>query len=195
MESLQDFGVLDNIKDTLYLFFGMALGYAFWEFCERYAREQILYVNPILFVIMLVWGASGFFFLPYSQDLIIQLLCYAIPDWDIPLSMGRQSDLFQHRSWLFSSILIPLILLGIAILSAVFRLRLVLSSLRNIAIGLLVGISAHLLGDLLLQWIPIGDTDIKIYELDSLHSRVWLFLNLVFGLVLPFSVIRIQKIR
>lgn len=200
LQNPQACGILDTVKNTSYFFLGILVGDSFCDFCERYAGVGISRINPILFPVIVVWGASGFFFVPDSflPDVeYAHLSYYAVPDWDIPLAVWTQLEFLQHRSWLFSSVLIPLTFLAIAQLAKNNCQRhpnritkFFISSLKDISLGLLVGISAHLMGDLLLQWIPSGDTSIKIFGWPPLTSIIWLILNLLLGLVIPFLVIR-----
>ncbi|MBE8990046.1 hypothetical protein [Nostoc sp. LEGE 12450] len=201
LQEIQDIGILDTVKNASYLFLGMLVGYGFWEFCECYAKVGISRINPFLYPFMVVWGASGFFFLPYVE--YAHLSYYAVPDWDIPLTVWMQLEFLQHRSWLFSSVLIPLAFLAIAQLLQNTRQRhskrinkvfkIFIGSLKDISLGLSVGISAHLMGDFLLQWIRSGDTSINIFGWTKLYSLIWLALNLLLGLIVPFLIIRKTK--
>lgn len=199
LQDPQACGILDTVKNTSYLFLGMLAGYSFWAFCERYAGVGISRINPFLFIFTVVWGASGFFFVPDAEYAHLSYYAVPIPDWDIPLAVRMQPEFLQHRSWLFSSVLIPLTFLAIAQLVKNTRQRhskrinkvfeIFISSLKDVSLALLVGISAHLMGDFLLQWIPSGDTSINIFGWTPLTSRIWLILNLLLGLVIPFLVI------
>lgn len=40
---------------------GIAVGVGFWWLLERYTRFGARLINPICFLSMLVWGASGLF--------------------------------------------------------------------------------------------------------------------------------------
>lgn len=195
LQNPQACGILDTVKNTSYLFLGMLAGYSFWAFCEHYAGVGISRINPFLFIFTVVWGASGFFFIPGAE--YAHLSYYAVPDWDIPLAVWMPLEFLQHRSWLFSSVLIPLTFLAIAQLVKNTRQRhskrinnFFINFLKEISLVLPIGISAHLMGDFLLQWIPSGDTSINIFGWTAITSIIWLILNLVFGLVIPFLVIR-----
>ncbi|KAM3093298.1 hypothetical protein ACKFKG_20030 [Phormidesmis sp. 146-35] len=194
MNVLQELGILDTIKNACYLFLGLITGHIFWELCEHYCERAISYVNPLLFILTLCWGASGFFFLPPIFLPADQFLQYAFPDWDIPLSLLLKSHFLQHRSWLFSSTLIPLAFLSIIILQSILTqktlqkrrfLIFLLNSLRDICVGFSVGITAHLIGDLIFQWIPARDTGIAIAGWQNLYSYTWFVLSLLFGFSIP----------
>ena len=192
---------LDTVKSASYLFFGMLIGYYFWEFCEYRIRKDISIssINPIWYLIMVVWGASGFFFLPYTQHSVFHLLYYPVPDWNIQFFLWTKWEFLQHCSWLFSSVILPLTLLGISLLmhrisqrhsSLICRLfNYLFNCLRDISIGLSIGVSTHLIGDFVLQWTPSIDTNINIFGWLQLHSLIWLCLNLFLGFIIPFIVI------
>jgi hypothetical protein len=42
------------------LHFGTGIG--FWWLLERYTRVAARTINPLIFLIMVIWGASGLFF-------------------------------------------------------------------------------------------------------------------------------------
>jgi hypothetical protein len=201
MDILQEFEFLfDTIKNSCYLFLGLITGYIFWEVCEYYCERAISKVNPLLFTLALCHGASGFFFLPSILIPVDSFLQYAFPDWDIPLLLLlKSSSLLQHRSWLFSSTLIPLVLLSTAIALCYFInkkvsegnliLLCLLNSFCHISIGLSIGTVAHLAGDFILQWIPSGDTGIIIAGWQTLPSYIWFALSLGLGLSIPFVIL------
>jgi hypothetical protein len=164
--------------------------------CEHYAGIGISRINPIVFILALCWGASGFFFLPPISFAANQLIYYALPDWDIPLSLWIKLGFLQHRSWLFSSVILPLTLLIISGLSERYFARrqwllsFIFNIIRDISIGLSVGSSAHLFGDFSLQWIPVGDTNINIFDWQNpVYLYLWLVVNLLLGLGIPFLTI------
>ena len=209
----------DTFKNVIYLFGGIAVAYGFWELCERYAKKGLQSINSLWFLIMVIWGASGFFFLrplfffldflPKSLDSffssILQLFYTAIPDWDILLYVWSSGYLgfLQHRSLLFSSVVLPVTILSISLLLPILislllptlnqgisdSIHRLLNWLRDVALGLSVGISVHLCGDILLKWIPRKDTGINIYGWETFHSWVWLMLNLLLGFSIPFIII------
>lgn len=70
-----------------------------------------------------------------------------------------------------------------------------LNWLRDVALGLSIGISVHLCGDILLKWIPREDTGINIYGWETFDSWVWLVLNLLLGFSIPFIIIWVMDSR
>jgi len=199
---------------------GLTVGWAFWGVCERYARRGLLlHVNPITFILMVIWGSSGFFLLrifPQNEfSSLLQFLYLPVPDWDIPLSVWTGWDFLIHRSLLFSSNILPIACIGLSWLLLNFSrqrssstgLR-VKSLLLNMAIGLSVGVSAHLLGDVLLNLILNGK-DLILFRLNSIFSGnysyrsfnfeignrgvifslVWVGLNSFIGIMAPFAII------
>lgn len=168
---------------------GIATGLAFWWILERYARQSASTINPICFLIMLVWGASElFFFRKLGVPILSGTLFYmAFPDWDIPLYQWLGLRLLIHRSWLFHSVLIPSAVLdGWVWFMQRPRLELWQKTLANLvrdgAMGLSVGISAHLIWDALLSSTHRG---FYIRGFSGPASYGWLLLNLAIGLGLP----------
>jgi len=171
---------------------GLAVGIAFWWLLERRARSAAHVINPILFLIMLVWGASGlFFFRKFGVPLLSHSFFYmAFPDWDIPLYKATGLRLLIHRSWMFHSVLIPLGLLGIWgwLRQHPPKTRLgrsLVDVLRDSAMGLSVGISAHLMWDALLSSTRRG---FYIHGFSNGLSLLWLLINLILGIGLPLLV-------
>lgn len=171
---------------------GIAVGVAFWWAIERYAQAAARIINPLIFLIMLIWGASGlFFFRRMGVPLLSHTFFYmALPDWDIPLYQALRLPLLIHRSWLFHSVLIPMGLLGAwvglsqrALTSTPQKWWLPL--LRDTALGLSVGVSAHLLWDALLSSTRRG---FYIKGFGSAASYLWLLVNLIVGLGVPLLV-------
>jgi hypothetical protein len=206
---------LDTVKDFFYLLLGILVSKYFWDYAERYSKQGLRLVNPLLFFIMVIWGASGFFFLspilnflPNLFEPILQLFYNAIPDWDIPLYIWAKSwlpgiewELLKHRSWLFSSNIIPILLMVISTLtprlypSVLAKMRRHLNNLFNIAIGLSVGFFAHLCGDMILSFIPRGDIGVTIYSWNQLISLIWFALNMFLGISIPFFLIGLTSVR
>ncbi len=201
---------LDTVKDFFYLFLALGIAFVFWNRAEQYAKKGLQFVDPLLFLVMVIWGASGFFFLspilqflPGFFDSILDIFYQAIPDWDIPLYIWFNSwfsrggwEFLKHRSWLFSSVIIPTVLLVISILPNILRKPLLakkyhshLNTLRNIAFGLFVGVSAHLCGDILLSFIPRGDIGFKIYGWNQWVSLIWFMFHIFLGIFIPFLLI------
>lgn len=171
---------------------GLAVGIGFWALIERYARPAARSINPIVFLIMLIWGASGlFFFRKLGIPLFSGTFFYmAIPDWDIPLYQATGLRLLIHRSWLFHSVIIPLLALG-GWFWLVQQNRLtswqktLANLLRDGAMGLSVGISGHLLWDALLSSTKRG---FYIRGFGGPASYLWLLVNLVVGLGVPLLI-------
>ncbi|NEQ44421.1 MAG: hypothetical protein F6K00_13030 [Leptolyngbya sp. SIOISBB] len=178
----------------LHFAIGLAVGITFWWLLERYLRNAARRINPILFLIMLVWGASGlFFFRKLGIPILSHTAFYmAIPDWDIPLYQVTRLRFLIHRSWLFHSTLLPLALLG---LWGWLRRSppshqwptLLTNSLRDSALGLSIGMSAHLLWDALLSSTRRG---FYIRGFGSLNSWLWLIMSLGLGIGIPWLVAR-----
>jgi hypothetical protein len=175
MENLKEWEYLDTIQNSTYLLMGLLIGCGFWGFCENRTKGGTLYVNPIWFLVMVIWGASGFFFLP-NQFPIVQLFYYAVPDWDIPLTVWTSVDILNLGYWSFISLLLPLIFLVTLLCKRRSNINHRRSIFRDIAIGLSVGICANLIGDAFLQSIPIPPLGLCVL--------------IFFGLGVPFFVIR-----
>lgn len=197
---------LDTIKSFLYLLLSIGISWLFWNRAERYAKKGLHYVDPFLFIVMVIWGASGFFFfsfilhfIPTLYHSIIGLFLKPIPDWDISLYIWANHlfsdtdwDLFKHRSWLFSSVIIPILLMVISILIVALRKSISSKSFRvlnSIIIGLFVGISSHLSGDLVFSFIPRGNIGYKIYDFNTSISQLWFASNILLGISIPFLII------
>lgn len=141
---------------------------------------------------MLIWGASGlFFFRKLGIPILSNTFFYmAFPDWDIPLYQATGLRLLLHRSWLFHSVLIPMVVLAGWLW---FMQRPGLATwqkspanlVRDGAIGLSVGISAHLIWDALLSSTRRG---FYIRGLGGTTSYLWLFVNLGLGIGIPLLI-------
>ncbi|MFB2970548.1 hypothetical protein ACE1CD_16385 [Aerosakkonema sp. BLCC-F183] len=173
---------------------GLGIGSGYWWLLERYAREGARRINPIWFFVLLIWGASGLFFFRKLHIPILsnEFFYMAVPDWDIPLYNWTRLRFLLHRSWLFHSALLPL---GLLIFSWWGMTRSLSHSpanhrwwqwSRDAAIGLSVGMSAHLIWDAMLSSTKRG---FLIFGWNYFHSLVWLVLNLILGLGLPFLMI------
>ncbi|WP_017298099.1 hypothetical protein [Nodosilinea nodulosa] len=171
---------------------GLAVGMAFWWVLERYTRDAARTINPICFLIMLIWGASGlFFFRQLDVPLLSNTFFYmAFPDWDIPLYQGTGLRLLLHRSWLFHSVLMPMAALA-GWLWFMQHPRLaawqkdLAGWVRDGAMGLSVGVSAHLIWDALLSSTRRG---FYIKGFSGGASYLWLFVNLGLGLGVPLLI-------
>lgn len=171
---------------------GVAVGVGFWQLLERYAKAGVRRINPIWFLLFLIWGASGLFFFRKLQIPVLSndFFYMALPDWDIPLYNWTRLRFLIHRSWLFHSVLFPISLLLISLWgmnrSQSLSYGPVWKGIRDAAIGLSVGISAHLIWDALLSETKVG---FIINGWNHPTSLAWLALNLVLGLGVPFVVI------
>jgi hypothetical protein len=181
-----------SLDKLLHFATGLAVGVGFWWLLEHHARSAARSINPIAFLIMLIWGASGlFFFRKLGLPLLSHTFFYmAIPDWDIPLYKATGLRWLIHRSWLFHSVLIPLCLLGLWLgwgrspIQAPWQRSLV-NLLRDSAIGLSVGMSAHLLWDALLSSTRRG---FQIHGFSGGASYLWLLVNLMVGIGVPLFI-------
>lgn len=184
---------MGSLLDKLFHFaIGLAVGVAFWWCLERYTRSAARVINPLIFLVMLIWGASGlFFFRKLGIPLLSHTFFYmAFPDWDIPLYKATGLRLLIHRSWLFHSVLLPMGLLGGWFLASQKPLSLPLTKgllrlLRDSCIGLSVGVSAHLIWDALLSATRRG---FHIQGFSGPASYLWLLINLIVGFGVPFLI-------
>lgn len=183
-----------SLDKLMHFVTGVAVGVGFWWLLERYARLGARLINPISFLVMLIWGASGlFFFRQLSIPVLENTYVYmAVPDWDIPLYQWSGLRLLIHRSWLFHSVLMPMGLLGIWLglsqCPSLTRLqRSLLNLLRDCAFGLSVGMSAHLLWDALLSSTRRG---FYITGFGGPISYLWLLANLLIGFGVPLLLAR-----
>ena len=174
---------------------GVAVGVGFWRLLEHYAKVGVRRINPIWFLVMLIWGASGlFFFRKLNFPVLSNDFFYmAVPDWDIPLYNWTCLRFLIHRSWLFHSVLLPIGLLLVS-LWAVNHNQFAVNTplwkwLRDAAMGLAIGISAHLLWDALLSETKAG---FVINGWNHPASLAWLALNLILGFGVPFVVVWIM---
>jgi len=174
------------LDKLLHFVVGVAVGMGFWYLLERYARPASRIINPIIFVIFLIWGASGLFlFRKLSIPLLSHQMFYmAFPDWDIPIYNATRLRFLIHRSWLFHSVLIPVtfgwLWFWLRQKSGLNHLqKFGLDLLRDGAIGLSVGISAHLAWDALLSSTKRG---FYIHGFDGTTSFLWLLLNIAVGI-------------
>ncbi|MGK7926866.1 MAG: hypothetical protein AB4290_16765 [Spirulina sp.] len=180
-----------SVDKLMHFLIGAGIGWSFWQFLERYAKIGVRHLNPFIFTIAVLWGASGLFFFRLLQVPILegQFFYMAIPDWDIPLYKITKFSFLLHRSWLFHSVLIPIGLL-IASFVGIHQKHIAILSywLRDTAIALCVGMSAHLIWDALLSESKRG---FFIRGWTHSHSLIWLFVNLAIGFGVPFIIIRL----
>ena len=181
-----------SFDKLLHFITGLAIGVGFWWWLERYAKQAARSINPLIFLIMLIWGASGlFFFRKLGIPLLSGTFFYmAVPDWDIPLYDATGLRFLIHRSWLFHSVLLPMGLLGGWFWCSQQRYvspwqRTGVNLLRDGAIGLSVGMSAHLVWDALLSSLKRG---FYIRGFGGSASYLWLFVNLAIGIGVPLLI-------
>jgi len=181
-----------SFDKLLHFITGLAIGVGFWWWLERYAKQAARSINPLVFLIMLIWGASGlFFFRKLGIPLLSGTFFYmAVPDWDIPLYDATGLRFLIHRSWLFHSVLLPMGLLGGWFWCSQQRYvspwqRTGVNLLRDGAIGLSVGMSAHLVWDALLSSLKRG---FYIRGFGGSASYLWLFVNLAIGIGVPLLI-------
>ncbi|NMF84369.1 hypothetical protein [Nodosilinea sp. P-1105] len=181
-----------SFDKLLHFVTGLAMGVGFWWWLERYAKQAARSINPLIFLIMLIWGASGlFFFRKLGIPLLSGTFFYmAVPDWDIPLYDATGLRFLIHRSWLFHSVLLPMGLLGGWFWCSQQRYvspwqRTGVNLLRDGAIGLSVGMSAHLVWDALLSSLKRG---FYIRGFGGSASYLWLFVNLAIGIGVPLLI-------
>ncbi len=200
----------------LHFLLGITLAWAFWELCERYAKRGLLQINPITFLLMVIWGSSGFFLLrifpQHRFSSVVQFFSLAVPDWDIPLSVWTGWDFLTHRSLLFNSTLLPIACIGLSCLLISLSRKSSSTNLKSkffflhSAIGLSVGISAHLIGDVLLNLFLYSEDIVNsIFSQNDLHTRFgfeisnqgilfslfWVALNSLIGFAIPFAIIKL----
>ena len=163
---------------------GAGAGWFFWQLLERYAKTGVRYLNPFIFIIAVIWGASGLFFFRLES----QFFYMAIPDWDLPLYKITRFSFLVHRSWLFHSVILPIGLLIVSLVGMQQKQISVISYwLRDTAIALCVGMSAHLIWDALLSETKRG---FFIRGWSHSDSLIWLFANLAIGFGIPFILLR-----
>ena len=157
--------------------------------------------------------------LPVPLHPPLRLLCTAFPQWDILFYIWAHSwfsspkweifndvewQIFILRSWLFHSIIIPtLLILGSYLIqnflysspAANTKVRHRLNTVFIIGIGLSVGVSAHLLGDILLYPFPGGGANLLIYRWNQQASLLWTTSHMFLGLLVPFFFIWIRNRR
>lgn len=182
-----------SIDKLMHLGVGLAVGASFWQLLERYAPAGVRRINPIIFLIMLIWGASGLFFFRKLHIPILdgQFFYMAVPDWDIPLYNATRLRFLIHRSWLFHSVLIPIagLMLSLWGMQRDRRTRFWRWG-RDGAIALSVGMTAHLIWDALLSETKRG---FIIHNWNHSTSVGWLVINLIVGLMIPFGIIFAMK--
>ena len=176
------------VDKLMHFVVGLAVGAGYWWLLERYAKVGVKRINPIWYLVMLIWGASGLFLFRKLNIPVLSgdIFYMAVPDWDIPLYNLTRLRFLIHRSWLFHSALLPLVLLVTSWWGMQHSRSQFNSSLRDGAIGLSVGMSAHLIWDALLSSTKQG---FVIFGWSQSASLIWLAFNLILGLGIPFLTI------
>ncbi|MGK7905077.1 MAG: hypothetical protein AB4352_27460 [Hormoscilla sp.] len=179
-----------STEQFIYFVIGLAAGIGFWQLSKRYAPAGMRQINLIWFFVMLIWGASGWFFfrklgVPILSD---DLFYLPVPDWDVRLYQWTKWNFLYHRSWLFHSVLLPIGLLFASLWGMHRSSKRAWKWLRDGAIGLSVGMSAYLLWDTL-HSMATYRRGFYIYGWNQSTSLVWSGLNLILGLGVPFLVI------
>jgi hypothetical protein len=49
------------VDKLMHFVVGLAVGAGYWWLLERYAKVGVKRINPIWYLVMLIWGASGLF--------------------------------------------------------------------------------------------------------------------------------------
>ncbi len=160
---------------------GLVFVWFFWYAIERHERDHL--VNPIWLLFGCIWGASGFFFVRWGLQLagvnfgrptgVFDTLLYrAFPDWDLLLS-------YSHRNIFTHSAIVPIFLM----LFGVYKRWKVL---RDIGMGLAVGIASHLVWDV----ISVANYPYRyIRHLDSYAGALWSLSNAIIGVSVAYYLV------
>ncbi|MGG6295370.1 hypothetical protein ACQ4M4_13345 [Leptolyngbya sp. AN02str] len=164
---------------------GLVIGVLFWQMLKRWAPGSTRRINPGLFLVMVVWGASGLFLF---RKLGIPLLSadwvyMAVPDWDIPLYKLTQWRFLIHRSWLFHSTLIPTALIWLSVWQLGQRSHRAWKWILDGAMGLSVGMATHLVWDTL-----ASKRGFVVHGWNAGGSLLWLIASLVAGFGIPWLI-------
>ena len=159
---------------------GLLFLWMFWYALENHQRAHL--VNPLWLLFGTIWGASGFFFIRWGLHLagirfgrpsgIYDTLVYrAFPDWDW---------LFHaHRNFFTHSAIVPILIMLLAV-SRKWRW------LRDIGIGLAVGIASHLVWDV----ISVANYPHNyIRHLDGYAGALWTLSNSIIGVFVAYYLI------
>lgn len=161
-----------------HLFIGIVFAMIFWYVLEKQYRNPAM--NPILLLVGCLWGACGlFFFRWFFIDINIPILkekwfYVAFPDWDI-LVLG----IGAHRNLFFHSTIFPILVMIVAVWKKVVWLR-------DFGIGLTLGISAHLVWDLITVYRYPWN---YIRHLDGYAGALWVLGNVIVGLFLAYYLV------
>ena len=161
-----------------HLFVGVVFAMLFWYVLEKQYRNPAL--NPFMLFLGCLWGACGlFFFRWFFVDINIPILksewvYTAFPDWDI-LILGWGA----HRNLFFHSAIFPILLMLVAVWKKILWLR-------DFAIGLTLGISAHLTWDLITVYRHPWN---YIKHLDGYAGALWVVANVIIGVALAYYLV------
>ena len=162
----------------MHFFIGIVFIALFWYVLEKQYRNPTL--NPFMLLFGCLWGACGLFFfkwffidinIPFLKEPVFYV---AFPDWDI-LILGPGA----HRNIFFHSTLFPIILMLIAVWKKFLWLR-------DFAIGLTVGITAHLTWDMTTVYHYPWH---YIRHLDGFAGGIWVIANVIIGLFLSLYLV------
>jgi len=209
------FGYYD---DWIYLMFGIGAIALFLSWARIHANQGLRRMEVWLFILMALWGASGFFFLRLFTQFIsfpknklfenlsnaLEIFYVPIPDWDSYLFGWAQQccGFLRPRSAIFSSILLPMAALLILVVLALFFLRFYihkadyLTFIRDGALGLSIGISANLCADLLIKLVFFKSTNVMISNWNQISSIAWILSNILLGYFIPVLLVkRISRVE
>lgn len=159
---------------------GGICAYLFWYVLEQHRRAHL--VNPFNFGLGCLWGASGLFFIRWLSDWIFDtdvpiigsLLYAAFPDWDLViLGIGAHRNLFFHSS------IAPILIM-------VISLQWKKLWLRDVGMGLTIGIASHLLWDI----ISVANWPYQyIRHLDGFAGALWTLSNAIIGVFFAYYLV------
>lgn len=157
---------------------GILFAWLFWYALEQHHREHL--VNPFVFIVGCIWGSSGFFFVRWllsaiglrfgsSSGIYDTLLYMAFPDWDL-LIQGA------HRNLLFHSNIVAIILIFVGLLKKWVWLR-------DIGMGLAVGVASHLMWDI----VSVANYPyFYIKHLSGYAGAIWSISNAIIGVFIAY---------
>jgi hypothetical protein len=159
---------------------GLLFAWLFWYAIEQHQRAHL--VNPFWLLFGCIWGASGFFFIRWGLQLVgvrfgrpsgvyDTLLYRAFPDWDW---------LFHaHRNFFTHSAILPILLM-------IFAVYKKWRPLRDIGMGLAVGIASHLVWDV----ISVANYPYQyIRHLDGYAGALWSLSNAILGVFIAYYLV------
>lgn len=168
-----------------HLIIGILSAYLFWHIAEHHHSAH--HINPFDFILGCLWGASGIFLIRVGLNLfgirdvpyIGSLLWAAFPDWDIVI-LGIGS----HRNFFFHSEIIPILVMAVAVQQ---KQR----WLRDIGMGLAIGVASHLLWDM----VSVANWPYSyIRHLDGIAGSAWVLSNAIIGVFFAYYLIGRQTL-